>query len=75
MNQLFGNYGAPVVGILSLMVVVLVVIAIFVVLSFGRTWIQARASPISANSFSNCGTTKPSMTTSEMMATVTRMAG
>ena len=34
-----------------------------------------RASPISAKSFSNCGTTKPSMTTSEMMATVTRMAG
>lgn len=46
MNQLTQQLPGTIVGIISLVVVVLVLVVFFVVFSFGRTWLQARASGV-----------------------------
>ncbi|MDR1745260.1 MAG: flotillin-like protein FloA [Planctomycetota bacterium] len=46
MNQLLSQVPSPVMGLLALLVAALVIIVFFVVFSFGRTWLQARASGV-----------------------------
>lgn len=46
MNQLIGSVPPAAVGITMLLVLVLALVIFFVVFSFGRTWLQARASGV-----------------------------
>ncbi len=46
MTQLLSRVPSPVMGLFALMVAALVLVVFFVVFSFGRTWLQARASGV-----------------------------
>ncbi len=46
MNELLNKIPTSVVGVVALLVLVLALVAFFIIFSFGRTWIQARASGV-----------------------------
>ncbi len=46
MNELLENIPVPIMGIVALAVFVIALIVFFIVVSFGRTWLQARASGV-----------------------------
>ncbi len=46
MNQLLSQVPSSIMGLVAMLVLVLVIIVAFVVFSFGRTWLQARASGV-----------------------------